>query len=186
MKRIYPSICLAILIGFLSACGVQTLRPQSQQSIDLSQYQTYLGQVENVNLAIGQVIYVPVYSHVYYLDRQKPYNLAANLSIRNTDLTNPITIASVRYYDTNGKLVREYPGLPLKLGALASTDFFVAEKDTSGGIGANFIVEWIAQKQVSEPIVEVVSIGTSGTQGISFISPGKVIQIKTANSEEGD
>jgi hypothetical protein len=35
------------------------------------------------------------------------------------------------------------------LGSLASTDFVVERTDTSGGLGANFIVEWIAEKEVS-------------------------------------
>jgi hypothetical protein len=37
-------------------------------------------------------------------------------------------------------------------------------------------VEWVAEKEISEPVVEAVMIGTESTQGISFISPGKVIK----------
>ncbi|MGK7877533.1 MAG: DUF3124 domain-containing protein [Xenococcaceae cyanobacterium] len=128
-------------------------------------------------LAMGQTIYVPVYSHIYYLNHQKEYNLATTLSIRNTDLTHAITIEAVNYYDSDGQLVRQYieDRDPLLLSPLGSTDFFVGVSDKTGGVGANFLVEWKAGDKVTEPIVEAVMIGTAGTQGISFTSPGRVI-----------
>jgi len=61
---------------------------------------------------------------IYYGDQQEIFNLAATLSIRNTDVTNSIIITSVRYYNSDGKLVKQYLS-PIQLGALASTDFFV-------------------------------------------------------------
>ena len=48
--------------------------------------------------------------------------------------------------------------------------------DTSGGLGANFIVEWVAQTEVSEPVVEAVLISSEFHQGISWIVSGKVIK----------
>jgi hypothetical protein len=103
-------------------------------------------------------------------------NLSATLSIRNTDLANSIIITSVRYYDTNGRLIRQDIKSPVELKPLASTDFFIAADDTSGGSGANFIVEWVALKTVYEPVIEAVMISTSSNQGISFISPAKVLK----------
>lgn len=85
-------------------------------------------------------------------------------------------ITSVCYYNSDGKLVKQYLERPIQLDALASTDFFINRNDTSGGLGANFIVEWVAQTEISEPIVEAVMIGTDFQQGISFISPGRVIK----------
>ncbi|RUR76948.1 hypothetical protein DSM107007_45490 [Nostoc sp. PCC 7120 = FACHB-418] len=131
---------------------------------------------KNFQIAMGQTIYVPIYSHIYHYNRQEVFNLAATLSIRNTDLSNPIIVTSVRYYDSNGKLVKQYLERPIQLDALASTDFFIDKSDTSGGLGANFIVEWVAATEVSEPIVEAIMIGTDFQQGISFTSPGKVIK----------
>ncbi|HEY9769068.1 MAG TPA: DUF3124 domain-containing protein [Coleofasciculaceae cyanobacterium] len=132
---------------------------------------------------MGQTIYVPVYSHIYHDDRQRILDLAATLSIRNTDLTNSIIVTSVRYYDSNGKLIKQYLEQPVQLEALASYDFFVNRTDTNGGLGANFIVEWVAQTEVYEPIVEAVMIATEFQQGVSFVSPGKVI--KSQNSYKG-
>lgn len=53
---------------------------------------------------------------------------------------------------------------------------FIAANDTSGGAGANFIVEWVAEKTVYEPVVEAVMINTSSSQGISFVSPARVLK----------
>jgi hypothetical protein len=128
---------------------------------------------------MGQMIYVPVYSHIFIRDHSRSINLTATLSIRNTDLQNPIRITSARYYGTNGALVREYVKEPLRLSPMASTDFVVAEEDTSGGSGANFIVEWGADVEVTEPVVEAVMIGTASQQGISFISAGRVLKEQT-------
>jgi len=58
---------------------------------------------ETLENATGQTIYVPAYSHVYYGDGKNL--LATTLSIRNTSLTDSISVTSVRYYDSKGKLV---------------------------------------------------------------------------------
>lgn len=49
------------------------------------------------------------------------------------------------------------------------------EDDSRGGAGANFLVDWGAEQPISEPVVEAVMIGTASQQGISFISPGRVV-----------
>jgi len=118
--------------------------------------------------------YVPIYSHVYFGDG-KPYLLTTNLSIRNTDLVGEITIKSVKYYNTKGKLVRSYLEGPLRLGPLASKEVLVDEHDLKGGSGAKFIIEWAAEEGVERPIIEAVMIGASDLRGISFVTTGKEI-----------
>jgi hypothetical protein len=172
---------LVIAFIFLVSCTESEIPPKSQS--DPSRLQV-VSVDQKTNIAMGQTIYVPVYSHIYYQNQEKVLNLAATLSIRNTDFNQPMIITSVRYYDSNGKVVRQFLARPVQLGAMASTDFVVDSTDTSGGSGANFIVEWIAQTQISEPIVEVVMIGTESNRGISFVSAGKVI--KTQPSSGGD
>jgi Protein of unknown function (DUF3124) len=125
--------------------------------------------------AVGQRVYVPAYSHIFTADDARPYNLAVTLSIRNTQDARPIVVTSVCYYDQDGRLVRHYVKRPLKLAPLASIDFFVKESDTSGGSSASFLVEWSAEQHVTEPVIEAVMIGTAGTQGISFVCPGRVL-----------
>lgn len=124
-----------------------------------------------------QTIYVPLYSHIYADERYrgKPFNLAATLSIRNTDPDNSLTLQRVDYYDSHGKLLKKYLAQPLIIAPLASTRYIVEESETQGGSGAKFIVHWSAEHPIVEPIIESVMIGTKLQQGISFLSRGKVI-----------
>ncbi|MGK7873605.1 MAG: DUF3124 domain-containing protein [Xenococcaceae cyanobacterium] len=177
--KIYQYFYLAIAVTVLASCTLQEVEQQPQTDTDKKTGTHLLVNVPS-QIAMGQTIYVPVYSHIYYMNQQRAYYLAATLSIRNTDPTKPIIITSVNYYDTDGKLVQQYLSRPLQLDPLASTDFFVEQKDPRGGVGANFLVEWIAEEIVSEPLVEAVMIGTAGTQGISFVTPGKVIKSKSS------
>jgi hypothetical protein len=131
-------------------------------------------QVEDLEIATGQTIYVPAYSEIYYAS-DRTLNLAVTLSVHNTDLTHPIVLTSVRYYDAHGQLVKEFLSQPKRLDPLVANDFFIPESNSGDGIGANFIVEWVAEEPVYEPVVEAVMIGTVSSLSFSFISPGRVI-----------
>jgi hypothetical protein len=124
-------------------------------------------------IVTGQTVYVPVYSHIYQ-GKGTRLMLAGTLSIRNTDMDHSITISRVQYYDTAGKMVRDYLKSPLKLGAMSSTDFFVSEEDDTGGPGANFLVEWVSEIPVRTPIIECVMVGRNG--GSAFVRTGEVIE----------
>ena len=182
-KEIIRAIYLAIAIGLLSACTAQQIErsPQLNQPSQVEQL-TQLSPQPNIGTSassdlktgIGQTIYVPAYSHVYY-GNGKEFLLAITLSIRNTSFTDSISVTSVRYYNSKGNLVKEYFKKSLQIPPMATTEFFVEEQDTSGGSGANFIVKWTAQKDVNKPVVEAVMISTALQQGIALISPGRVI-----------
>lgn len=131
---------------------------------------------EEFSLSKGQTVYVPVYSNVFSGPKALPFNLATILSVRNTDLANAINVTAIDYYDTNGKPVRKYLGRPVRINPLASTYIYMEERDTAGGFGANFIVRWEASRIVNAPIIECVMIGATSGQGISFVSPGRVIR----------
>ena len=119
---------------------------------------------------------MPAYSEIYYAGEGRTLDFAVTLSVHNTDFEPSIIITSVRYYNTQGQLVKEYLSQPRRLGSMASTDFFVDASEQSGGVGTNFIVEWVAEQAVYEPIVEAMMLSTSGSQGISFTGPGRVIK----------
>jgi hypothetical protein len=129
----------------------------------------------DLRVVTGQMVYVPAYSEVFYGRAGLNFKLAVTLAIHNTDLDAPIIIQSVRYYDTDGNLVRDYINDPVELPPLATTGFLVQDSDLSGGWGANFIVEWGAEEPVYEPIIEAIMVSTRDTQGISMISLGRVI-----------
>lgn len=127
-------------------------------------------------LFMGQTIYVPVYSEVYSFDEKRTLLLLATLSLRNTDLSSPIVIETVDYYDSGGKKIRSYLSTPIQLAPLASVEVVVPKDDRAGGAGANFIIDWRSEKTVSEPIMEAIMINTLSQQGISFVGQGRVIQ----------
>jgi len=117
-----------------------------------------------------------VYSHIYTGDKERPFNLAVTLSIRNTDPRGSLRLTAVDYYDTDGHLVRHYLEAPLEMNPLASIRYVVAEKDVKGGSGANFLVRWEASDAINVPVVESVMIGAQSGQGISFTSQAREIQ----------
>jgi hypothetical protein len=173
MKR-FLYCCLFIAVIVLTGCTSSEPPPPP-----VAQLKTVT--LDNtIKIIAGQTVYVPIYSHIYMWEQTRTTDLTATLSVRNTDLTHPIIISVVNYYDTNGKLVRKYLEQPVELGPLAATDFVINQEDTRGGSGASFIVEWVAQQRVSTPVIEAIMINTSGNQGLSFVSPGRVIK-----SQEG-
>jgi hypothetical protein len=134
-------------------------------------------------LARQGTFYVPLYSNIYHgnLDgRGKPASLllSAMLSIRNTDPAHGITVRSVRFHDSDGKLVKDYYDQPRTLGPLGSTEIFVENKDTTGGPGASFIVVWDAESPVNLPIMNTVNAYVFGTQAVVFTEPGRPISVK--------
>ena len=161
MRKLAKIACMSLL--FLLAAMTAVIMPASHAGQD-------------IQLSTGQTVYVAIYSHIYSGNKARPFNLAAILSIRNTDIDHPVTIVSAKYYDTGGILLQEYLNEPLQLQALASTRFIIKERDTTGGSGANFIVKWKSEKEVNPPMIEAIMIGTHSGQGISFVSRGQVIE----------
>jgi hypothetical protein len=125
----------------------------------------------------GQTVYVPIYSHIYHGDQDKhPFDLTATLSIRNTDPDVSITVTVIDYYDSNGKLLKNFQQKPIEIKPMGSTRAIIQESDKSGGSGANFIVKWESGRKATEPLIESIMIGTKIQQGISFTSRGQVIK----------
>jgi len=123
----------------------------------------------------GQLVYVPVYSHVYCGDRETEFMLAATVVVRNTDPKHSIIVCSADYHNSEGKLVRRYLTEPTRLLPLASLRFVVPESDTAGGVGASVLVTWKATVPTNVPIIESIMIGTQSQQGISFACRGQVL-----------
>jgi hypothetical protein len=135
-------------------------------------------------LTPGATVYVPVYSSLYLgLNVKQPtVELTATVSVRNVSQTHPIVIEWVRYYDSAGKLIRNYVKEPAALPALSSVEFVVQRADVAGGPGANFLVHWKGPSGVDAPVIEAVMLGQSGNAGISFTSPGRAV--KSAGADQ--
>ena len=151
-------VCLCALAGF------QALAWAAADSTSAADPRSY-----------GQSVYVPVYSHILYGNRAATFDLAATLSIRNTDPVHSISVTAADYHDSGGRLLKKHIEKPLLLKPLASTEVFVPESDTSGGFGASFIVRWKSESPVVPPVIECLMIGARSGQGISIVSPGRVI-----------
>lgn len=123
----------------------------------------------------GHLMYIPAYSHIYHHVGES-FQLATTLSIRNTDHETPVTIRSVRYHDTNGRMARDFLTAPEVVAPLSTLEFVVEETDVSGGSGASFLVAWDADRPVSGPLMEAVMISTRLGQGISFTSRGVPVE----------
>ncbi len=174
--RSFALLAFALVLMGLSGCNGQS--DESDAGLTASP-RVNVKEVEPAQAAFspkaGQLIYVPVYSAVSVSDRPHLFNVAINFSFRNTDQKSPVILKSARYYDGDGKLLREYAPKPLRIGPLASADFFIKESDKAGGQSACFLLEWIAEESVTNPIAESVMVGTANTQGVSFVCTGRVL-----------
>lgn len=162
-------IVWALLAGLLLAACDSVSSPPPQPLPTLA-----ANEVVDLQIVMGQLVFVPAYSEVISVSSPR-LNLSTTLAIHNTDPNRSIIIKSVRYYDTDGDLVREFVERPAELGPMATTGFVIGEEERRGGWGANFLVEWISEEPVYEPVIEAVMVSTRGTEGISFISQGRVI-----------
>jgi hypothetical protein len=133
-------------------------------------------------LSTGGTVYVSVYSRIFSGPKGVAVDLTALLSIRNTDPKTPITVLSIKCFDSEGKLIRTLVEKPVKVNPLGSMHQYFNDKDTAGGPGANFIVTWRSQKPVNKPIIESIMSDTGGTLGISFVCPGREITEQSSDA----
>jgi hypothetical protein len=126
--------------------------------------------------ASGQTLYVPVYSTVYIDQRGADLSLTSTLFLRNTDTKKSLTVIEAAHYDQSGGLVKEYVDQPVVIPPLGSRRFLLAGVGRNKSEGAAVIVRWSAPESMACPVVESVTIGAEGTQGISFIAPARVLK----------
>lgn len=119
--------------------------------------------------------YIPIYSDIYTRTTSEKILLTATLSIRNTSLKDSIFINDIDYYNSAGDLIREYLEGSIFLKPMQSIEYVIAEKDKTGGTGANFIVNWEASRNI-KPVFQGVMISTAGQHGISFVTDGYSIR----------
>lgn len=189
--KIHLILQLALNVFLLSSCALQEQQQSSQANTNSQEEICYqpssLPQEANdlidnqelgkLNIVTGQKIYAPLYSQLHRAGGMTILDLTGILTIHNTSNKHSIFITSVRYYDTSGQFVKDcLPDKALRLGPMANTEFGVSKQNRSGGSGANFVVEWVAEKDVKKPIVETIMITSAGNQGYSFLTTGRVIE----------
>ncbi|MEA5448556.1 DUF3124 domain-containing protein [Leptolyngbya sp. CCNP1308] len=174
-------VLIGLSLGMLSACATQT--PATSPAPTVPAQERFSDHPGVTVLAAapapavqGQTLYVPVYSEIFDSEANRAFQLTVTLSLRNSDRSQPITITALDYYNSGGDRIITYLDEPIQLGPLASTEVVVDRTNVSGGVGANFIVAWQSVAPVSDPVIEAIMISTASQQGMSFVSPGRVIE----------
>lgn len=129
----------------------------------------------------GQTVYLPIYSHIYHGDLDsggKPTQtlLSAHVSIRNVNTNKTIKLHFARYYDTDGKLIKEFVSNPVTIPPLGTHELFVPRSDVSGGSGANFLISWSADTSVNPPLIEALHIDIRPERTLTFITSARPIR----------
>jgi len=129
-------------------------------------------------LSSGQILYLPIYSHIYHGDQDrsgKPSQtlMSAHISIRNTDPQAAVRILYARYYDTDGKLLKEFVRAPMVIPPLGTHELFVPRGDVSGGSGANFLIAWSAETPVNPPLVEALHADVHPARSLIFVTTAR-------------
>lgn len=137
---------------------------------------------EALPLSAGQSLYLPIYSHLYHGDIHpktgKPSEtlVSTHVSIRNTDPAFSMKVSGARYYNTEGKLLREFLPQAQVIPPLGTYELYVPRTDSSGGSGANFIIDWRAEKSINPPIVEALHADIREARTLLFVTTARPIQ----------
>jgi hypothetical protein len=128
----------------------------------------------------GQTLYLPIYSHLWHgnVDRAGKADMAqlsALVSIRNTDPNKTLRVVSAKYYDTDGKLLREFLPAVRLVPPLGTLELLVERREAEGGSGANFLIRWQNDEAISPPLVEAVHADLYGLKPVSFITTARPI-----------
>ena len=176
MKTHYKVFVISIICTIATSCKSHSkVEMKEAEVLSFNDSSLHIKEVASTKKIHGQVLYLPVYSSVPYLDNNKKFDLSAFVSVHNTDLKQNICITRVLFFNNDGKLVENYLSNDSILKPLGATNFFVPEHDQSG-TGANFLIEWAADSAVNEPLIESVMISLTHGQGVSFASSGKIIR----------
>lgn len=168
------SLACALLSS--AACQPEPLPPQAIFHPGGSQA-LHASQLDPAALLVRGQVYVPVYSSIHWGKLNAITELSATVSIRNADASQPLILASVAYYDSLGNRIQQYLDGVMQLDPLATVEFVIERRDTRGGSGANFVVDWGSPGPIAEPVMEAIMLGQVGNVGISFVSIGRPIHV---------
>ncbi|HLN55560.1 MAG TPA: DUF3124 domain-containing protein [Bacteroidales bacterium] len=173
MNRIILSIAISMLV--VSCMNESRRMITAKKPVDFDR-STLNDELKPEMGTDGQLVYLPVYSNIPYLIDTGMFDMSAFVAIHNTDLTLPVTLTQVLYFDQDGKLVDNYlKEGKMQIAPLATKNFYIPYEDKSG-TGANFLIEWVADTLVNEPLIESVTLCLKPNNTLSIMSQGKVIR----------
>jgi hypothetical protein len=124
-------------------------------------------------LGVSGGFYVPAYSSVAMSQGKLRVDFSVTLSVHNASEARPLVVRRIAYFDTAGKQVESYLKAPVALKPLATVTIFIPTDDVRGGTGANFLVDWAATDEITEPVVEALMVGGVANAHYAFISQGR-------------
>jgi hypothetical protein len=124
-------------------------------------------------LGVSGGFYVPAYSSVAMSQGKLRVDFSVTLSVHNASEARPLVVRRIAYFDTAGTQVESYLKAPVALKPLATVTIFIPTDDVRGGTGANFLVDWAATDEITEPVVEALMVGGVANAHYAFISQGR-------------
>ncbi len=183
MKYQYLLILLSVFIVCILSCYTSDPN-KAADGLDAIERNTDHSIAPIVAQKYTDTTYISAYSEIYSQSVLKTIPLTIILSIRSGSFTDTTIINKITYYDTDGKIVKEYLKKPVRLKPMQSIDYIVAIPKTTegiptnrGGTGAHFIVDWGA-KYNTQPIMQCIMHGSHGSNSVSFMVPGKSISTR--------
>ena len=133
----------------------------------------YIEKGELPEIENQQDVYVPAYSNIYYDNDLRKTYFTVVLSLRNISFTDSIYFDHIQYFDSEGKLLKEFGDSILVLRPMESFEYIIESPNNQGGPGANFVVSYLSKANLKNPpYIETVMVGTIGNYGFAFSSPG--------------
>lgn len=162
-----------LIASLLFSFGLGTATA-AQPKADLAQtFADSLAPMPKEDLSVSGGFYVPAYSSVAMSQGRLRVDFSVTLSVHNASETQPLVVRRIAYFDTAGKQVESYLKAPVALKPLATISIFIPTDDVRGGTGANFIVDWTATGEITEPVVEALMVGGIANAHYAFISQGR-------------
>ena len=178
---------LIVLAAFLSLLGCQNERPPRDPLFHPAGESALRPTVMTASeLAVSGETYIPVYSNIYWGQSTSVTELSATLSVRNADRERSLVLTHVDYFDSRGKLIRQYLDEPRELEPMGTVEWVIEVHDTEGGSGANFLVGWGAPGPIARPVMEAIMLGQISSFSISFVSQGRPVEIVEPAAEAAE
>ncbi|MFC3973640.1 DUF3124 domain-containing protein [Maribacter confluentis] len=171
--KIFGYCTMALLVHTMSSC--KEVNPKEQPVEILDDHTLNRRANAAISDSLLRQVYVPIYSDIYNQTRDTRTLLTATLSIRNTSIRDSLFVSKIDYYNTQGDLVRSYLDSPIYLKPMETIDYVIEQQDTSGGSGANFIIDWYSKKKLN-PLFQAVMVGGLGAQAFSFTTEGVEVE----------
>lgn len=175
-KSLFPFLFVVLFLGCNDDKKEQEEFKKEISKRQSNNYEHFQSTNEKIDSTFDKKrFYVPVYSHIY-ISENKYTRLSISLSIRNTDPSKDLYVESVDYYNTDGKLIKQYLSTPHILKPMSSIDYLVNLEDMSGGNGAKFLVNVASKNKTINPIIQAIMANTLGNSNLCFLTQGYIIE----------